>query len=195
MSWGLLIAGIAAFGALLSPVVYWVWSKRFARIQKQIHAWQELQRAPEIMLVQAHVERHVDAHNVKHYPAHAGASSPSTGFFVAMQLNNPGDAPIHVLHTQLVLEGGEFTGWRDRRFRSGSDYGLIPQHSLKDFFLFAADEHARILDEWPGVRFLIEYVSGSQARKLELRFTAPDVGLATGRIPLSVIGKGEEEAK
>lgn len=183
-NWGLLIAGIAAFGALLSPVVYWVWSKRFARIQKQIHAWQEQQRSPEALLVQANMERLVDADGVERYPEYIAGRGSSTGFKVTVQLNNPGDVPIHVLHTQLVLEGTMFTGWLDRKFRSGSEHGLIPPHSLKDFFLFAADEHARVLDEWPAVRFVIEYVSGSEARKLELHFAAPGADPMTGRIPL-----------
>jgi len=194
-NWGLLVAGIAAFGALLSPIVYWVWSKRFARIQKQIHAWQKQQRSPEALLVQAHIERLEDAYAVEHYPGHIPGHDPSTGFKVIVQLNNPGDVPIHVLHTRLVLEGTMFTGWLDRKFRSASEHGLIPPHSLKDFFLFAADDQAAARDEWPAVRFLIEYVSGSVARDLELLFAAPDVGLATGRVPLSVISKGEEEAK
>jgi len=193
--WGFLVAVIAAFGAVLSPIFYWVWSKRFARIQKQIHAWQELQRSPEALLIQAHVERLIDVYRVKYYPAHAGASDPSTGFKVTVQLNNPGDVPIHVLYTQLVLEGELYTGWFSRKFRSDSDYGLIPPHSLKDFFLFAKDPYAKERqDEWPGSRFVIKYVSGSQARDLSLHFASPDVGPITDPVPLDLTDRYEGNA-
>ena len=182
--WGLLFSALAAAGAILSALVYCIWSKRLVAVQRDMNAWQTQQRCPELLLVQAYMERHVDNTRVKFYAAHAGASSPSTGFLVTVQLNNPGDVPIHVLRTQLVLEGEMFIGTRNRAFRTGSKYGLIPPHSLMDFFLFAADAEARNLDEWPSIKFLIEYVSGSEARELDLHFAAPDAGPMTGRIPL-----------
>jgi len=184
--WKLLVTAIAAFGAVASPIVYWIWSRNLAQIQRSMHEWQKRQQAPEASFVQAHVERLIKKLNVKRYPADGGSSNPVTGFKVTVQINNPGDAPIHVLYTKLVLEGTMYTGWNTREFSANSDYGLIPPHSLKDFFLFAKDDHARERDEWPGSRFVIEYVSGSQPRELRLHFTSPDVGLMTGPVPLTL---------
>ena len=192
--WKLLVAAIAAFGAVLSPIVYWIWSRRFAQIKQNTHEWQKLQRAPEVLFVQAHLERSIDKLNVKRYPGHAGSSNPATGFKVTVQINNPGDVPIHVLYTQLVLEGPLYTGWKTRKFSANSDYGLIPPHSLKDFFLFAEDPHGEEQqDDWPGSRFILKYVSGSQARKLSLHFAAPDVGPMTGPIPLDVLDTSSDD--
>jgi len=188
--WKLLVTAIAAFGAVASPIVYWIWSRNLAQIQRSMHEWQKRQQAPEASFVQAHVERLIKKLNVKRYPGHAGSSDPVTGFKVTVQINNPGDAPIHVLYTKLVLEGTMYTGWNTRKFSANSDYGLIPPHSLKDFFLFAKDPYSEEQqDEWPGSRFTFKYVSGSQVRELSLHFAAPDAGPMSGPVPLIPIGE------
>ena len=167
---------------------------RLTRIQTNIHEWQKLQRAPEASLVQAHVERLIKKLNVKRYPGDGGSSNPVTGFKVTVQINNPGDVPIHVLYTQLVLEGSMYTGWETTKFSANHNYGLIPPHSLKDFFLFVEDPHSEEQqDAWPGSRFILKYVSGSQARKLSLQFAAPDVGPMTGPVPLDVLNTASDD--
>jgi len=191
--WGLLFAGLAAGGTLLTALFYWIWSKRLTQVQRRMNAWQAQQKRPELLCVKASIKRVINEQRVKFYPGHGGSSDEHFGYTVKACVNNPGEVPVHVLRTQLVLPDMPFTGVADRKFRSESQFALIPPHSLKDFFLFAKDPAATTADEWPAARFLIEYVSGSKAERLTLQLRVSPSGPPSETVPMDVVEADYEE--